>query len=411
MKKIYALLSLVIVAFIINFTIWFWQTKIITDNLIELQRQLSQAGIDLSYEEIKFSTFRSWQVNGYIENLKIGFGKQPRTDIEIPNLKFFSKPFDKAVDFTTNDNVSISFTTPISYKSYQINYTEGSYPIITLDLDVSFSAFLDVLRDPHRKPMYTFIRHLQLSSPEFNLTDTKNHSIYLMGKKIFLDLYSDKDNNSRNFIIDLAMNNIIYNSNYIVENDIEKADKSLAVQLGNIDVLFQAHYKEQPSKKQLEFLQQQERQDMKVVFDSYYVDVKEIHFNTDLFGFSLKGYIDKQPEYIIPAGDLKFTLKNYNNFVNHYVDSINLGIDKFTLQYFILPIQKIDEAKKEKFRKALKPFNKEGDNLVLEISRQGGDEIKISGRSLLDIFTELQTLLYEEVPIKAVPNTSVQNNK
>jgi hypothetical protein len=418
MKKLYILFALPIIGFIVNFSVWFWETKIMTDVLNELEKQLPLSGIELSHSDVKYSSFRAWQVNGYIENLKICYGKDRKNIIEIPILKFNGKPFNNNIEFSFTDKIYRRSKT--SEESYRIEYDEELSPKLNLNLDLSFSEFLSMIPKLERKPIYTFIKHLQFSSPAFKVLEEKSNSYYFSGKELFLDLISNRDDRSRRFDINCAVNDILFDRNYSPRNESQKAQNLLNTELGPISAVFQVSYKEQPSKKQIEYLEKLGNKDVKPVLDSYRIDLIDVHSKSSLFDIDIKGSVNKQPEDImLPSFNIIIDIANYTNLFDHYVDITNLIIKDLTLNNSDFDLLIINEGKKEELKKILASFNPKDNTLSLEVARKNNEEITISGESLIPLLIRIEQIINNQtsdgkkalpIPEKTVRETPILHN-
>lgn len=412
MKKIYLVLVLVITILMVNFAIWFWQTKIITNSINELKAQLALQNIKIDFSEIKFSTFKCWQVNGSIEKFSVFMGRNNnKPGVEIPTLNFYSRPFDKVITLESNDNILFYFNTLYSSKIYKVQYPSNNAAKINIELNVSFSDFLDMLYDQNRKPLYTAIHHLQWVNPEFTLIDEKNNFPYLSGKGILLDMRGSSTELSKDFEFNAIANDIQYHPNYDTNNLFEKLEQELNSKLGKINFIFQFHFKQQPDHEQLKQLQLDKNNKMPPVLNAYIVSLKNLMFSTSLFNLNITGTIEKQPEFIFPEGNLVLNITEYLTFLDLFVDTFNIRLEYILKEYPLLPSYKINDIQKEKIRLLLDSFKPVNNTLSLELSRHGMNGITVSGRPLFDVISSLTTLLNQPAPSNPSPTIPNPNQQ
>ncbi len=317
MRKALVILSFIALVFVGNFSLWFLHTRTVHAVLAQFKRELSQHNITLSYDDIKFTNFKSWRVNGNINKISIRYGKLPTKVVDMENLKFQSLPFDKKVSLVIDDKITISTKNGQDIvDSYNIVLREGERPKMVLNLETALKNIVDELKDPE-EPKLHLIDALTYSDNGFYIYNAANDSLFFEMGPTKLVMETSSNAKERRFEFSLNLNKLIFNKDY-TSPDFDEAMHKMRLQLGATDFDIEFSYVKTQSKMLLELINKdkENKKNYRKIFDSYQVGIKKVRQGTNIFNITLTGDVDRQPDVLFPLVDVNFRIDNYKNLLN-----------------------------------------------------------------------------------------------
>ena len=393
MRKLGILISLALLVFIGNFGLWFWNTHLIKEALNQFKKELAYNNIQLSYSDIFFSNFKSWKPTGRIENLDISYGYANKKHLHIENLNFSVKPFKDKVKFFTNEKIFLNTQEGDQINSYEIALNDYKNTKIEIIFDSSIGSIIDILRDPESQKL-GLLKELKYKDSGIKIRDSKLNSEYLSSSDNSFSLEVKSSEESKRLDMNVKLNKILLNPNY----DQAKPNPlyMLHARNGNISVGIDFSFEEKPSQLQYEMLKNPEfkKKGLKLVLDSYELNIKDMYFDTDLFQSSVSGIVIKEPTVVIPNANLDMKIKQYKEMINYHIALYNINVDEILTEHPFIPLSRVQPDKKDSFIALFKDIgNNSGDDLDIKIQKETGGDIMIGKKNAMLFFSDLQQLL------------------
>jgi len=388
MRKLYLLIFLLVIGFIGNYFLWFFETRAINNMLNSYKNELRHHNIYLKHGDIEYSSFKSWNINGKIEDVEVTYNMASPRIINVDKLRFSVDPFSKTIDMKVNEKISISY---VQYdgdrEKYNIVFDDyEKLPKLKLKLNSSFQDVIDVLQQ-ESAPKLTIISKLQYSNGSFKMLSQDDDKLSMSSGDNLIELtaISGHHYSGLDVLIDLKDIELI-NDKYFSKESID---------LGKNSYFVDATYKQIPSDKILKKIEQDPSYD--VVFDAYSVEARKIEQSTKLYSTIISGYATRQPENFIPYFDFDVLIKNYKMALDYSYKKYNNSIANSILGNSVISLKKINASSASELTEfAEKTGVVEGDNLRVSLIHDRGSNIKIGGRDVMDVAFDLQKILVKE---------------
>ncbi len=392
MRKILILLSLVALVFIGNFSLWFLHTRSVHQALAQLKRELSHNNIILSYDDIKFTNFKSWRVDGDIKKVSLHYGTGQSYYISFENLKFQSLPFDNKITLLADGKINLNNGT----KSYDVVLRGDQYPKMTLNLETSLKNLIETLKDPE-EPKLHLIDALTYSDGGFKFYDLKNNELNFEVGPSSLKMSSSTTSNEMRFVFAFSLKDLVFNKDYTIPPS-EKNLYDIALQLGNTSLDLQFDYIQSPSRMLLELINKnkENKKNYKKIFDSYQLELKALRQVTDVYTLNITGDFDRQPDMFLPIIDMNLRIDNYKNFTRHFTDLYNATLDRILLEQPHFPAKKITPLRYDKLLELFKTMGAMHDTLNIPVIHRKGEDVMIAGKPIFTVLNEVQNIFNDE---------------
>ncbi|MDF3047789.1 MAG: hypothetical protein K0R73_907 [Candidatus Midichloriaceae bacterium] len=406
MRKIFSVLLLVALAFVANFSLWFLHTRVIHSSLAQFKKELSNNNIFLTYDDIKFTNFKSWRVDGNLAKVQLMVGKEATNIIKFATLKFRSLPFDKKIQFSIEGAMNTTVKEgEIVKESFNFVPKEGVNPEISINLETALKNISDELKDPD-EPKLHLIDSLLYTDNGFDVFDANTNTLAWNVGPSKIEIDASKNAHERRVNFTLIIKDIVFNKGY-KPNKYNEALHKLRLRLGNSNFDIQFSYVESPSKRLLELMSRdkENKKNYKKIFDSYQINIKQFKQVTDLYSMNLIGELDRQPDVLLPLANISLSIDGYKEFAKYMSDFYNTILDDVVAKAPSFPATKMTPARINKFTEFLgslnqnTDLNKEDDNkdnIMISITHSRGGDLYISQKSFFNVFNEFQNIFNDK---------------
>lgn len=375
-----------------------------TETLNELKRKLGYNNVEMSYGDIKYNTFQSWQVNGQIIDLKISYGDKSKREIFFPKLKFEARPFSNKIKFYPVESPIYKTTEKGKLVEYSINSSDLEKMNLSMKLDIDFSDMLEYMRTPNTtKPAYVFISKLDVTSPKFEVFDRTANLRMLDVDGFEVGYLTNSEELANTFVFKSHVDNIVTSEEYIdkvgYSDELRSSYKKYGI--GNIHVDFT--FKKSPSKDQLEFLAKHKDKGVVPVFDLVTITLDNVNFKTSSYDFKMEGVLEKMPYSVFPDAKVKMYVDDIDAMLDTHLAVMEDSYNRAKIENPFLPLPELGKSKSQKFKDYLKSLTKHTDGYyVLEVNKSKDEEMKVGNKSVLEFTTELQSIIFStEQPKKS----------
>lgn len=397
MRKILVIISLIALVFIGNFSLWFLHTRTIHAVLAQFKRELSHHNVTLSFDDIKFTNFKSWRVDGNIKKVSISYGKTPARVIDMENLKFQSLPFDKQATLIADDKITISTKNGKDIiDSYNVSFREGEKPKVVLNFETALKNIVDELKDPE-EPKLHLIDSIAYTDSGFDVYDAFNNTLFFEVGPAMLNMDTSKNDKERRFEFALNFKGLIFNKNYIPPQADEAMHK-VRLQLGPTEFDIEFSYVETQSRMLLDLISKdkENKKNYKRLFDSYQVEIRQMRQGSEAFNMNLTGSLDRQPDTLLPLMDLNLRIDKYKNFAIHMTNFYNAILGKMLAEQPHFPAERMTPERVNRFIAILSKMGPVNDDLDIRIIHRRGEDFNIAGRPFFTLLHEFQSIFIDE---------------
>ena len=402
MRKFFILLLLIVIVFVGNFSLWFLHTRSVHQVLSQLKRELLHNNFNLEYDDIKFTNFKSWRVDGMIQKAKLTHGKDTTTVINLNTIKFVSRLFDKEISLSANDNIEVTTIENKGVKSIFnfVQHSLNSKPKIIINLEISLRDIIDKLKNPEI-PKLHLIDSITYNDSGFDVYDLLNNQLFFNVGPSHLSMSSNKNDDRRRFDIDAGFKNLIFNKSYVSPPS-RKDFQIHYLELGEIGIDIELTYTQSPSKLLMELINKdkENKKNYKKLFDSYQVDIKKIKQTSSLYDINITGNLDKQPDVFIPNVDMKFSIKKYKNFANYLTSIYNTMLERIFIIEPNFPAKRISHQGTIKLIEVFEEMKPINDDLEVSLTHRNEEGFVIGGKPMIVLLTDLQSVFVHEKKVK-----------
>jgi hypothetical protein len=393
-KIIFAIISLIILAFIGNFVAWFWHTRTIENALSNLQRELSYRNIDIHYDDIHYGQFKSWQVGGILENVSIKTKGAQSSDIQFKEIKFVSYPLQYKVEFKPVGNVIYIANFNDKSKVYEVSYDESQPPYIEMIFNNSLVELEEVIKVNEGLSFLKVINKLNYHDNGLQFFDSTLNKKYLsiQGANLMINGSREKNSNNINFLF--SVEEFKYDPAYEdaidqFHNYLIKAQKLY----GPSSIYFNFAVKEHASKKTKDYIAQKEvetnsKVENEAIFDAVTIEIASIEIKNDKYSVNFKGELTKEPGLFLPISNVELEINNYNVFVNDFVDTYNA---RFQDSIITKPLTVEQRKKLNSF------FSQFAKGVATDIEMKivlNEAETSVSGKPINDVIRDLSEIFF-----------------
>lgn len=367
-----------------------------TETLNELKRKLGYNNIEMSYGDIKYNTFQSWQVNGQIIDLKISYGDKSKKEIFFPKLKFEARPFSKKIKFYTAENPIYRTTEKGKLTEFSVLSSDLEKMNLSLKLDIAFSEMLEYMRTTNTtKPAYVFISKLDVNAPKFEVFDRTANLKMLDVDGFEIGYHTEAEELASSFVFRSHIDNLVTSEEYVEKSSYsdELRNSYKMYGIGNINVDFTL--KKSPSKDQLEFLAKHKDKGVVPVFDLITITLDKVNFKASSYDFKMEGVVEKMPYSVFPDAKVKMYVDNIDSMLETHLGVLEDSYNRAKIENPFLPLPDLTKTKTEKFKEYLKSLTKHSDGYyVLEVNKSKDEEMKVGSKTVLEFTTELQSIIF-----------------
>ncbi len=417
MRKLFYIFGIIFILMVVNFTMWFVHTRTIHNSVSVLRKQLALYKIDLVYEDLYFSSFKSWNVSGIASNVKLRVNSKNPHIIAIDRINIFSNPFKEHVELQTEGGVKYIHRNGAEDNIYDIKFHNGS-PAIEVFFLTSLDSFSDSLdpQDDETPHALRNIKSIKYYDSGFDLFDVAKKANYASFEGNKFALNSHFTNASRKYDITFDVKGMKFDPTYPSIPSDAKIDK-INIDSGLSSLHLDVSMLLQPSEHQLELIQKIKEKDkdaeVKKVLDSFLITFNNIVVSTELIKTTVTGTLDKQPSSgLLPYMNINLGITDFNKCADIYFASLNHSIEKMVLEQPLIPIKTIAPEQISKFKKFVSQFSDDGKDLNLKLVRTKEIDFNISGRPIADIMNELQATFFSNFGMTSPnlqPKSDIQN--
>lgn len=383
-KLVYGILIAILLIVLANFTLWFFNTRAITQSLEHLKIALADDDLEFSYAEITFDSFKAWRIEGVVvePSLKYKFlGKF--LNLNIPRVHFTSYPFSDELELSMpGDHFLYKFADKLIKKdeNVKVQYDTLSPPTFYFSFNKSLSELVPLFQENNTN-LFRALKNISLKASGLNCIDNKTSA--LVSKTGAIDIEA-------NFVAPTAdgygLEGIIkikdasYNPDYIPLAPVaEKAMYEYLVKTGTTDLNldFALHHSGKTEKSH----------------GDYKFTLKKLDYRNHIYAFDAGGTLELPSASTLPYVDMTINVDNYIemiDFYDGYINAVynNMGNSASHAKMFALSGEHIKVLKNilAKFATA------DNKKLVLVLNRTADKEFTISGRSFGEVITMLQPL-------------------
>lgn len=399
MRKLTYLLVLIFVVFAANFALWFLHTRAVHNALIAYKKELYFNHIYLAYDDIKFSNFKSWRVDGVIEKVTLTIGKNAPIVVKVDGIKFKSLPFDNEIGLSTESLIRVSKVGPANTMLYDWSFIPATEkPKFSLKLDRSIGNIAELMKD-HMAPKLPVIDSVYYNDAGFKVVDNIKDALYATTQSGQFELRSKRSEDEMKADITVECLGFVVNPEYPTSGN-ESETHAAKVRTGRSDFNLDVIYKQTPSKLQLEMLEKSEakKAGLKKVLDSYQIEIARLDQKADLYTIHMFGNVDKQPDMLIPSADVTMQVMNYKPLVDNIVTMFNAGINDIMHAdpSGKIKIAKVEKERHQRLMKLIDSFKPQGDLLEIRIQRDQDSEIMINHISWWELVGEITKIISEQ---------------
>jgi hypothetical protein len=412
MRKILYVLGLILILLTVNFTLWFMHTRTIHSAVSGLKKQLALYKIDLSYEDLYFNNFKSWNVAGTLSKVKLRVNSKNPHVLKFDHISIYSNPIKEHVELQTQGGVTYSRISDQKEDIYDIKFHNGS-PSVEIYFLTSLNSLSNSMEssEDETPPLLRNIKSIKYYDSGFDLTDVSKNSRYLTMEGSKFSLASQIKASSRRYDTVLDVKGLRFDPEYASELYTSTADK-LNIESGINNIHTDISMVIQPSENQLEFIKKLKEKDKNAEFnkvlDSFQIIFNDATFSSDHVTSSIKGSLNKQPSSgFLPYIDISIQISDYKKCADRYFSSLNDSITQLSSEQPILPIKKINPEQIEKFKKFLSQFSDNGQDLSIQFKRLKDSELTISGKSAADLMSELQATFFANFEVIEKPKSDL----
>lgn len=404
MRKIYITLLFVAIVIVVNFMLWFAHTRTINAALVGIKKELGVMGIKVTYDDLYYDNFKSWNVEGVISNLKISSERLLAGSVVINRVGFSSQPFKEHVELRGEDNVFLTLKTLGGEENYKLVFANG-VPSIEIEFNTSLKALNDSFSDSSSK-LFGQIKKIEYYDSGVTLFDLDSQQNYISIGSSKFSLKADQNVDKEKYELLINYKDLKYNPEFKGVKDtqvISEGNIKRGAQNANIDLIINCLI----SDKQKEY---RKEHDLKGagIFDMYDVNISDMSFSNELFGLSMVGGAKKYLGIMLPTVDVKITVSNYNNMIDQYIAMLNSIIKERPEIAAFLPYRLMEDAQIKRVKELFSRFKKNDTDLELTLSGSKDKEFMISEVPALLFMTELQNILGSSVENKSA-RTGLEN--
>lgn len=336
MRKLILLLLTVVTGILINFGFWFFQIQAIRENLNNLKSRLAEQGVELEFNDVKFTNFKSWNVKGIIEEVRITPYITDKDSglfykFEMHNIKMESNPVKKTFKLIFPSTINIEEKLFKESQKYALVYTKQAPAArIVFKLNQHFWNFKQYISSGKPKDFFDFVKESKFDQAEVDFIDLSNGN-QKIGHFKYLSLYvgSDLSKDGLKVQIKLHDNGSEYNSEYKAGNPkwLQFMHDNF-VKLGTSSSLFdlKLEYKKQDGE-----------------FSNQRTTINRIEVNNKLFNIILIGNIDKAKDNLLPNFNLDLTITDYDKLAAYFAGIYNGIIDISKIRLKLLSDRQVKE--------------------------------------------------------------------
>ena len=383
MKKLYLLIFLAFTLFIGNYALWFMETRSINKMLLEYKRELGRHNIVLKHDSIQYSSFKSWRVEGKIEDVSIRYNMASPKIIHADKLRFVVRPFSKSILLRVDSDVELAYVQVDGDRDeYKFKFN-GELPRLNLELIDDFKEVVDILQDAD-EPKLPLVSSLNYSDGGFVIESKSDESIHMTSGSNKIDITTEKTDDFSAMTLILGINDLeLVNEKYF-SNKV----RELGVTTYTIDLT----YKKLPSDNLLERIKKNSK--VKKIFDAYSVDIRELRQSSEKSSTNLVGFVTRQPESVIPYMDVVLSLEGYKHLLNYGYSNYNKSIEPVLRENPLLPLKPIDEEKAVSLTELMERISRvEGENMYLTLKHDRKSGFKVGNANVIDVLADFQNIV------------------
>lgn len=427
MRKLLILLVSCVLIIMVNFTLWFYHTRVINDVLASLKQNLAEQGITVSYGEILFSTFRYWNVKGSIDNFQFAIGNKDKGDpiameYNIEKLYFESQPLNaKIIVYTGSEKrvlksaSNINNPTLSSPQILEIKNIDPLGEVLEIEFFDSISQLLKVgkgkqEKSPAMSHISNVIKKLSYYNNDITTTDIDKNLEYSYIRNLLIKYESELSNNGYIYNIFTNMGGLKFNQQYPFSSEVNNMYKEFAF-FDPEGVTFNMDFSldQYQSPAQIDFYkkasEQKQNVELKTIFDSFRYKITDISYNSNALKFSVIGQLNF--ENVDSSADVKMQFVNYKKFFESFVRAYNYRLVTDS-QSMAAGLKEIGTHDLRNIENYLAQFA-DNNTLTLNITKKKEDpKFMIADRDAKAVFYEFLKVLYQATQ-QLPPEPKVEN--
>lgn len=382
MRKIFTVLAALLIAFVLNFTLWFLHTRTIAEKITTLQADLQkERGIILSYDDILFSTFKSWEVSGDLVNFKIK--SKYGNELTVERLGFDSLPFDNQLLFTINSEIEAKGQ---DFGEATVNWE----PRIPLIAEIHFH------KDAKTSSLQSYgdvISAVNLSLPQLDLTSKEDGSIMARLYPTSFTYKSERNSNRNVESINLDSKGLEFISDKFyadIPPELKVFVKNMGKTTTELDLRVERYGRGEKGARDFT--------DMQFTYN-------KSRLSNNLFSFDINGHFHTKNTLMLKDIDITLSLENPDTFVDYTYEQVKY-YNSVSSEFKSDPSFDIDFSRKQELKNLLKKFNKDNNSVSLVLKQSNSGLPTVSGMPILDFLRELHFAVYGNkmiLPANAMP--------
>jgi hypothetical protein len=384
-KLLLSIVTLALILVIANFALWFFNTNTITKSLEQLKNTLAQDDLTLDYKEIRFDSFKSWRIDGVIEEPSLKTKLLGNNlALSTPRINFISKPFsDELTISMPGDHLAYQFAGKFLNldTDAKLQFDPNLTPEIVINFNSSLSELVHLLKEDG-KNIYMTMKSISFDASNISLVDSKTNQVEKTTEKVYFDLKFLRPKDKQLEIdSDARVLNTGFDANFL---------ENAPDELRTLYKFFASYGKSSYSHSINILFKDPEGK----ISNEFRLDVKELLVGNDVFKFEGKGYIELRKEDRIPAVDFTLVIRNYVAFFDFYKEyfklaSLDAGAHSNFNSEFLENNLKVSKEIMSRFATA----NGKDAELVFVI--QDG-QFKVSGKTFAEVMEILQPLFAQK---------------
>ena len=391
MRKIFILFSLVFFVLTANFVLWFSHTRVIRSTLTDIQREWEFYRASMSYDDLYFNNFKSWNVNGVIDNLTIKLDRYIDAKLIFSRVNFISEPFKQTIELRADGDVFL-ITHPGTEKerNYKINYTNG-FPTIELSFKTSLNEFGSKFNNTSESIIDELESFIYYDSG-FTMHDLDNSSDYISIKNVKASVASTKEESGKIYNFLFKCDEMEYLDDYHSEKEdsvIDINNKKTGINSLNID--FSLLYVPKALQKQ-ETLKHSKKGLSDGKFDTLKFKINDISMLNERYGISANGTLKKRIGIIMPKLDIVFTLTNYKEYIADVSANFNYLLETHPETRALLPYKPLSKKKIQTLSEFIGKYEINSHDIRFRINNSD-TTLRINEQDLLNFMIDLQEIM------------------
>lgn len=411
MRKIFVVIGVIVAIFIVNFSLWVAHTRTIHRAVTVLKHNLAFHGVNFYYDDLYFDSFKSWSVEGTLKNVTITNNLRNVTRvIEIQAVNFISLPFSEKIEINIPKSVDYKVKANGESKDelYRINFSHGN-PTLEIDFITSLNSTNDAFSDHIHNPFFVNIKKLSYYDSGFEITNRETGENYMRSENNKWELLNVSKDGALSVNFEAKFSDMSNTPRYIDPNDMSEEFKHRIK--AKSDFYTKGNFAMVVSDEQLEYIKEMKNNgkdtNIKKFLDTYQFKFDKLDMTSGEYALSITGEVQKYLNVIFPTFDLNVRVNKYTNLVDYYFENLNLSVEQLSKLPNSPVKEKISPTQVNKVKSILAKFSNNDDVLNMHFTGSKYGVFEISGRPLLEVWTELQAIIFANIKEEPLSKTKV----